>query len=153
MSVTRLACASLASGSKTLELTKVAPYLFGAAIAFVVLLLVRFRSRSRSKSVLSAETAASREAADKNDPIAEAEFQMAYGLYDQAARTLLSALDQGDDRIELKMKVLEVYFVEGSAHKFETAANRFAPQLSGADEWVHVTMMAEQLDVRLGTGD
>ena len=46
---------------------------------------------------------------DQADPVAEAEFHMAYGLYDQAADLLVRALNDEPDNRAYRVKLLEVY--------------------------------------------
>ena len=48
---------------------------------------------------------------DQGDPLAEADFHMAYGLYDQAADLVRIALEREPDRRDLRLKLLEIYFV------------------------------------------
>ncbi|MDQ1310084.1 MAG: pilus assembly protein FimV, partial [Pseudomonadota bacterium] len=59
---------------------------------------------------LSGESAASIEA---SDPLAEADFHMAYGLYDQAADLVQLAAKREPQRRDLKLKLLEIFFVWG----------------------------------------
>src|SRR5690606_23032685 len=49
-------------------------------------------------------------ALDQGDPLAEADFHMAYGLYDQAADLVKAALAREPERRDLKLKLLEVFF-------------------------------------------
>ncbi|MGI9234145.1 MAG: type IV pilus assembly protein FimV, partial [Woeseiaceae bacterium] len=60
------------------------------------------------EDTFSSETAVN---LDQTDPIAEADFHMAYGLYDQAADLLCSALEAEPERRDLRLKLLEVYFI------------------------------------------
>ena len=48
---------------------------------------------------------------DQSDPLAEADFHMAYGLYDQAADLLTAAMAREPARRDLHLKLLDVYFV------------------------------------------
>ena len=57
-------------------------------------------------------------ALDQGDPLAEADFHMAYGLYDQAADLVQIAISREPDRRELKLKLLEVFFVWGNKDRF-----------------------------------
>ena len=56
------------------------------------------------------------------DPLAEADFHMAYGLYDQAADLVKLAIAREPARRDLKLKLLEVYFVWGNKDSFLEAA-------------------------------
>jgi pilus assembly protein FimV len=51
---------------------------------------------------------------DQADAVAEADFHIAYGLYDQAAELVQKALEASPDRRDLKLKLLEVYFMWGN---------------------------------------
>src|SRR6185437_13907800 len=53
-------------------------------------------------------------ALDQGDPLAEADFHMAYGLYDQAAELVQNAIAREPQRRDLKLKLLEVFFVWGN---------------------------------------
>src|SRR6202021_2621494 len=55
---------------------------------------------------------------DQGDPLAEADFHMAYGLYDQAADLVRIALEREPDRRDLRLKLLEIYFVWGNKEAF-----------------------------------
>lgn len=90
---------------------------------------------------------------DNNDSITEADLLMSYGLYDRAAKTLQSALGKSSSSTELKLKLLEVYYLEGNAEEFDSAARQFEPELSTRAEWQQVTLMAEALGVPVGAAD
>jgi pilus assembly protein FimV len=64
---------------------------------------------------LSGEGPASIEA---SDPLAEADFHMAYGLYDQAADLVQLAAKREPQRRDLKLKLLEIFFVWGNRDRF-----------------------------------
>jgi pilus assembly protein FimV len=84
---------------------------------------------------------------DQGDPLAEADFHMAYGLYDQAADIVKLALDKGPSRRDLKMKLLEIFFVSGDkAHFLEAAREYAAGQGDGeVTDWDRVLIMGRQL--------
>jgi pilus assembly protein FimV len=84
---------------------------------------------------------------DQGDPLAEADFHMAYGLYDQAADLVRIALEREPERRDLRMKLLEIYFVWGNKDQFlqtakslETTRDR-AP----AGEWDKIVIMGKQI--------
>ncbi|MBT8086257.1 MAG: LysM peptidoglycan-binding domain-containing protein [Woeseia sp.] len=84
---------------------------------------------------------------DKSDPIAEADFHMAYGLYDQAADLVDGAVAVEPERTDLKAKLCEIYFVWGNRDKFIEASNTLQASL-GPDEtseWDKVVIMGQQL--------
>jgi pilus assembly protein FimV len=92
---------------------------------------------------------------DQADPVAEADFHIAYGLYDQAAELVQKALEAAPERRDLKLKLLEVYFMWGNKDAFLKAAQGFRADLGAADDpdWNKVVIMGKQIcpDERLFT--
>jgi pilus assembly protein FimV len=86
-------------------------------------------------------------ALEQGDPMAEADFHMAYGLYDQAADIVKAALDREPERRDLKLKLLEVYFVWGNKEQFLQTARDLARTRHAAPpgEWEKVIIMGKQL--------
>ena len=84
---------------------------------------------------------------DQADVIAEAEFHMAYGLYDQAAELLVRALRDNPDRRDLRLKLLEVYFIWENKPAFLKEAQAFHRQPGGAEspDWNKVLIMGKQI--------
>jgi pilus assembly protein FimV len=84
---------------------------------------------------------------DQADPVAEADFHMAYGLYDQAAELVQKALEAAPNRRDLKLKLLEVYFVWGNKDAFLTAAQNLRKEIGQkADaDWDKVVIMGKQI--------
>lgn len=84
---------------------------------------------------------------DQDDPLAEADFHMAYGLYDQAADLLTAALAREPGRRDLQMKLLDVYFVWENREGFIKQARALRDKVgSDADpDWQRVAMMGRQL--------
>jgi pilus assembly protein FimV len=84
---------------------------------------------------------------DQGDPLAEADFHMAYGLYDQAADIVGMALDGEPDRRDLKMKLLEIFFVSGNKERFLEIAHDLSGSRSQGDEgdWDRAIIMGRQL--------
>ncbi len=83
---------------------------------------------------------------DQSDPIAEADFHMAYGLYDQAADLVNGALEIEPERQDLLTKLCEIYFVWGNRDAFVDAAERLR-ELSGGDtgDWDKIVIMGQQI--------
>jgi pilus assembly protein FimV len=97
-----------------------------------------------SDDTMSSESAVN---LDQGDPLAEADFHMAYGLYDQAADLVRIALEREPDRRDLRMKLLEIYFVWGNKDQFlqtakvlETTRDRAPP-----GEWDKIVIMGKQI--------
>jgi pilus assembly protein FimV len=92
---------------------------------------------------------------DQADAVAEADFHIAYGLYDQAAELVQKALEAAPDRRDLKLKLLEVFFMWGNKDAFLKAAQSLRADLAGADDpdWNKVVIMGKQIcpDERLFT--
>jgi pilus assembly protein FimV len=84
---------------------------------------------------------------ESGDPLAEADFHMAYGLYDQAADLVHLALRREPQRRDLKLKLLEIYFVWGNRDRFvEVARELDASRSEGpAGEWDKVLIMGKQI--------
>jgi pilus assembly protein FimV len=97
-----------------------------------------------SDQTISSETAVS---LDQGDPLAEADFHMAYGLYDQAADLIRIAIGREPDRRDLKLKLLEVFFVWGNKEQFLQAARELADTRAAAapGEWEKIVIMGKQL--------
>jgi pilus assembly protein FimV len=84
---------------------------------------------------------------DQADVVAEADFHLAYGLYDQAAELLLRALRDTPDRRDLRLKLIEVYFVWENKAAFLKEAQTFHRQLGGAShpDWNKVVILGKQI--------
>ena len=84
---------------------------------------------------------------DVSDPLAEADFHMAYGLYDQAADVLRKALRQNPDRQEIQVKLLEVFFTAGDKDNFVAEAKKLRQSMGAtpSKEWESVAIMGRQV--------
>lgn len=84
---------------------------------------------------------------DQADPIAEADFHMAYGLYDQAADLLLKALESDPGDAPIRLKLLEVYFVWGNKDVFLERARAFRNDIGNGPnaDWDKVVIMGKQI--------
>jgi pilus assembly protein FimV len=93
---------------------------------------------------ISSETAIN---LDQGDPLAEADFHMAYGLYDQAADLIRIAITREPNRRDLKLKLLEVFFVWGNKDQFLQTARELAESRADAapGEWEKILIMGKQL--------
>jgi len=104
---------------------------------------------SAARHVSSDETISSETAInlDQGDPLAEADFHMAYGLYDQAADLIRIAISREPGRRDLKLKLLEVFFVWGNKEQFLNSARELADTRSEAapGEWEKIVIMGKQL--------
>jgi pilus assembly protein FimV len=105
---------------------------------------------SETGELKSAEDTLSSESAvniDQGDPLAEADFHMAYGLYDQAADLVRIALEREPDRRDLRMKLLEIYFVWGNKDAFLQTAKSLETTRdhAPAGEWDKIVIMGKQI--------
>jgi pilus assembly protein FimV len=84
---------------------------------------------------------------DQTDPLAEADFHMAYGLYDQAADLVRIAIAREPERRDLQLKLLEVFFVWGNKEQFLHSAHALAATRAAAapGEWEKIVIMGKQL--------
>jgi pilus assembly protein FimV len=98
----------------------------------------------RTDETISSDTAIN---LDQGDPLAEADFHMAYGLYDQAADLVRIAIQREPDRRDLKLKLLEVFFVWGNKEQFLTMARELAETRgeSAPGEWEKIVIMGKQI--------
>ena len=83
---------------------------------------------------------------DANDPIAETDFHMAYGLYDQAADIMTTAITETPE-FQFKEKLLEVYFVSGNKEEFSRYAAEIQDeaQASHPSSWENIIIMGKQI--------
>jgi pilus assembly protein FimV len=93
---------------------------------------------------ISAESAVN---LDQADPVAEADFHMAYGLYDQAADLLTEALEAEPERKELRLKLLEVYFIWENQGGFLKEAQNLHQNIDADSDpdWNKVLIMGKQI--------
>src|SRR6185369_4141831 len=84
---------------------------------------------------------------DQQDALAEADFHMAYGLYDQAADLVKIAIEREPARRDLKLKLLEIYFVWGNKDLFLDTARELHGTRDQAlqGEWDKVLIMGKQI--------
>ena len=96
------------------------------------------------EDTFSSETAVN---LDQSDPIAEADFHMAYGLYDQAADLITGALEIEPERLDLLTKLCEIYFVWGNRDAFVDAAQRVKLAVGGGEsaDWDKIVIMGQQI--------
>ena len=109
---------------------------------------------SPTDDTISSETAIN---LDQGDPLAEADFHMAYGLYDQAADLVRIAISREPERRDLKLKLLEVFFVWGNKEQFLQTARELAEtrEQAAPGEWEKIVIMGKQLapeDALFGSG-
>ncbi|MCH9693097.1 MAG: hypothetical protein K0U72_01190 [Gammaproteobacteria bacterium] len=96
------------------------------------------------EDTFSSETAVN---LDQTDPIAEADFHMAYGLYDQAADLINGALETDPSDKGLVSKLCEIYFVWGNRDSFVDAATRLKSIVGdgGSADWDKIVIMGQQI--------
>jgi len=117
------------------------------------------RRESPSQHVLSEDTLSSETALhiEQQDALAEADFHMAYGLYDQAADIVKLAIERDPDRRDLMLKLAEIYFVWGNRDMFLDAARKLhdTRRQAAPGEWDKVAIMGKQIcpDDPLFSGD
>ncbi|MDE1886681.1 MAG: hypothetical protein KGI32_00935 [Gammaproteobacteria bacterium] len=101
---------------------------------------------SAPKSDAAAGAAAAHKPGE-GDAIAESDFHMAYGLYDQAAEVLKKGLAQDPSRRDLKLKLLEVYFSAGDRANFVEAARNLRQEMGATPgpDWEKIAIMGRQV--------
>lgn len=98
----------------------------------------------RTDETISSETAVN---LDQGDPLAEADFHMAYGLYDQAADLVRIAIQREPGRRDLKLKLLEVFFVWGNKEEFLRMSRELSESRHEGEpgEWDKIVIMGKQI--------
>ncbi|HEX6636492.1 MAG TPA: FimV/HubP family polar landmark protein [Steroidobacteraceae bacterium] len=98
----------------------------------------------RTDETISSETAVN---LDQGDPLAEADFHMAYGLYDQAADLIRIAIQREPARRDLKLKLLEVFFVWGNKEEFLRLSRELSDSRNEGEqgEWDKIVIMGKQI--------
>lgn len=81
---------------------------------------------------------------DANDPVSEADFHLAYGLYDEAALLLKQAAAKDPARTDVPVKLAETYFAAGRPEEFRQVAEALQGRASAA-EWQKIVIMGQQL--------
>ncbi|MBS93614.1 MAG: hypothetical protein CL799_04090 [Chromatiales bacterium] len=84
---------------------------------------------------------------DQADPIAEAEFHMAYGLYDQAADLLSRSLEDEPENRTYRVKLIEVFFVWENKEGFLEQAQLLHESVTEDtdSDWSKVLILGKQL--------
>jgi pilus assembly protein FimV len=84
---------------------------------------------------------------EQSDPLAEADFHMAYGLYDQAADLIKKAIERDPERRDLRMKLLDILFVWGQQEEFLSEATAIQPLIGDTDssDWERIAIMGRQI--------
>lgn len=84
---------------------------------------------------------------DEVDPLAEADVYLAYGRDEQAEEILKEAVLKDSGRVELKLKLLEIYFQRNDTKTFEIIAEEVYAASSGhGPSWQKVEEMGRKLD-------
>ena len=79
------------------------------------------------------------------DPIAEADVFLTYGHHEQAEDIILDAV-QYDDRVDLKLKLLDIYYGQEKGDEYEQYATEHQDQLSAdQDGWEKVIAFGKAL--------
>ncbi|HEX9207532.1 MAG TPA: FimV/HubP family polar landmark protein [Steroidobacteraceae bacterium] len=120
-----------------------------AAVAPVAAAATKARAAEPARKAAVEETLGGEAAAgaDSGDPLAEADFHMAYGLYDQAADLVQLAIKREPQRRDLKLKLLEIFFVWGNRDRFMELARELNASRAAAPagEWDKVLIMGKQI--------
>ena len=85
--------------------------------------------------------------ADEVDPIAEADVYIAYGRDEQAEEVLLDGITANPNRVDVKKKLLGLYFKTKNTEGFERISEELFAQkesMSG-DEWQEISTMGKEL--------
>ncbi|MEI8265424.1 MAG: FimV/HubP family polar landmark protein [Betaproteobacteria bacterium] len=81
------------------------------------------------------------------DAVAEADVHLAYGSDERAAAVLRSAMEAEPDRLDLRVKMLEVLALQRDSMSFEPLALEVQKMTEGkGSTWEHVKAMGQELD-------
>ena len=84
---------------------------------------------------------------DEVDPVAEADLYAAYGRVEQAIEVLRSAIRANPERIEFKVKLLEVLAQQGDAAAFEALAQEVSGLVeTRSAEWTTIAKFGRSLN-------
>jgi pilus assembly protein FimV len=83
-------------------------------------------------------------AADSSDPIAGADFNLAYGLYDEAISLLKAGIAKDPGRIELQTKLAETYAAAGKPIEFQETAETLLGRVPDAD-WQKIALLGRKV--------
>jgi pilus assembly protein FimV len=134
----------LVEEKRSVEPARAAPFGAAAATSNAPRTAEAARRTTTVEDTLSGDAPGSTES---GDPLAEADFHMAYGLYDQAADLVQLAIKREPQRRELKLKLLEIYFVWGNRDRFLELARELNATRGNATagEWDKVLILGKQM--------
>lgn len=81
---------------------------------------------------------------DSSDALAEADFHLAYGLYDEAAQMLKKAIAAEPARADLVIKLAETYSAAGNAAEFQALAENLEGSAT-PETWQKIKVMGRAL--------
>jgi pilus assembly protein FimV len=138
---------ALATGDATAELERPASFEDEGDIVVEERPVARPKTEAPRPPVSHEETISAEAALDLDqaDPLAEADFHMAYGLYDQAVDLVRMALKNSPDRNDLKLKLAEIHFVAGDTTQFLNVARDLRKTLGPGGDWDRIVIMGRQL--------
>jgi pilus assembly protein FimV len=81
------------------------------------------------------------------DPAAEADVHLAYGSDERAAAVLRTAIEERPERLDLRIKLLEVLFLQRDSMSYEPLALEVQQMTDGQGSmWEHVKAMGREMD-------
>ena len=80
-----------------------------------------------------------------SDPIAEADFYLAYGKYDEAGQVLRRSIATEAPTADLMHKLLEVYFADRKGDEFLSSANYYIREYGRHGHWDRICEMGREL--------
>lgn len=81
------------------------------------------------------------------DPVAEADVHLAYGSDERAAAVLRTAIEQRPERLDLRIKLLEVLALQRDSMSYEPLALEVQQMTDGQGSmWEHVKAMGREMD-------
>jgi hypothetical protein len=79
------------------------------------------------------------------EAIARSDSHMKWARYDEAARMLVRASEREPSRIDVKVKLLQVYFISAEPKKFLASARQLYADRSAVGQWPLIAAMGKQI--------
>ncbi len=86
--------------------------------------------------------------AESGNPLADTDARLAMGRYDEAMQMLDAAIGTEPDRVDLKLKRIEVLFVLGDAGRLRAAVAEHESELRNSGKWDWIEQLQQKLDSR-----
>ncbi len=117
----------------------------GIAIGFAIGVYWMTRRSIRASDQPSASQLKDIARDDTGDPLEDVDRRMAYGAYEAAAEIVTAQIAEHPENVQLKAKLLEIYFVWGSEEKFLATFREHEDELRRSKDWAKLNIMGGEL--------